>query len=76
MCTTEEKVKFIIDKIDELVLYDRLKILRWFKDNTTLKISECRDGCRIDISKFEPEKVDVVYSLIKNMLIVPERFRI
>ena len=48
--STEIKIKFVIDSVDELILTDRIKIVEWFKKNATLKISENSDGCRINIT--------------------------
>ena len=70
-----DKVKFIMENVDELVIEDRIKVLKWFKNNTDLKIIECRDGCRINITRFCPKKVDILYNIVRNLLVIPEKFR-
>ena len=74
--STKIKIKFVIDNVDRLILTDRIKILEWFKKNSTLKISENSDGCRINITNLAPEKVDDVYKIVKALLIIAERFRL
>ena len=70
-----DKIKFIMENVDGLFIDDRLRVLKWFKNNTDMKIIECKDGCRINISKFCPKKVDILYKIVQKLMIIPDKFK-
>ena len=59
--------KFIIKNIDEIPLTDRKELLKLIQ-RTPTKISECADGCRINLDKLHAETINLIYMYVKNRL--------
>jgi len=61
-----EKI-YIIKHADQLPKQDRQLILSFIKQQTN-KISECGDGCRVNLDRLPDDTLHKLYLLVKNRI--------